>query len=494
MSDGIRMRADCPPGGLRFLVVGAGMSGILATIQLDEAGLGDFAIYEKADRLGGTWRENTYPGLTCDVPSHLYSYSFAPNPDWSHRFSPGPEILAYLEDVARRYGVASRVRFGKEVRRAAFRNGRWRLALADGSRDEGDFLIAATGVLHHPAYPDLDGLEGFGGACFHSARWDHAVPLAGRRVGVIGTGSTAIQIVPALIDRVAELSLFQRTAQWIMPVQNPAYSREQRAEFRRRPEAMRAIRAEVSRAFTEGFANVLGDAESPVLRAIHDACVANLESSVVDPELRERLRPSYRAACKRLVLSENFYQAIQRPHARLVTEGIERVEPTGVRTRDGRLHELDVLVLATGFRVDRFVRPMQVVGRDGALLDEVWKEGPFAYQAVSVPGFPNFFMLNGPNSPVGNFSLIDVAELQFGYILKLVERVRAGACRELCASEPAMARFDAERREAARRTIWATGCRSWYLDRSGLPTAWPWSFDRFREAMSAPRLADYEMR
>jgi cation diffusion facilitator CzcD-associated flavoprotein CzcO len=193
-------------------------------------------------------------------------------------------------------------------------------------------------------------------------------------------------------------------------------------------------------------------------------------------------------------MSEDFYDAIQRPNARLVTEGIERVEPQGVRTRDGGLHPLDVLVLATGFRVDRFVRPMTVTGRDGAALDAVWKEGPFAYMAISVPDFPNFFMLNGPNAPVGNFSLIDVAELQLDYVLQLLEPVRAGAGDEVCVAAEAMARFDAERREAAQRTIWASGCRSWYLDARGLPTAWPWTFDRFREEMSAPRLDDYELR
>jgi len=479
---------------LRFLIIGAGMSGILSAIKLQEAGFGDYVLYEKADRLGGTWRENTYPGIACDVPSHFYSYSFALNPEWSHRFAPGSEIQAYFEDVARRYGVASRIRFGKQVTRCAFEDGRWKIELADGSTDAGDFVIAATGVLHHPAYPDIEGLGCFEGASFHSARWDHEVSLAGKRVGVIGTGSSAIQIVSALVDEVGELALFQRTPQWIAPAENPAFSDDEKAGFRKRPEAMQEIRAGVARAFTQGFANVLVDAESPVLKLIHDSCVMNLENSVKDPVLREKLRPSYRAACKRLVMSEDFYDAIQRPNAKLVTEAIERVEKSGVRTRDGRLHELDVLVLATGFRVDRFVRPMQVIGRNATVLDQVWQDGPCAHLAISVPGFPNFFLLNGPNSPVGNFSLIDVAELQFAYILQLVEQVRSGACDEVCASPGAMARFDAERKQAAKTTIWNSGCKSWYLDRNGLPTAWPWTFDRFRHEMSEPQLDDYELR
>ncbi len=478
----------------RFLIIGAGMSGLLSAIKLREAGFENFVIYEKADRLGGTWRENTYPGIACDVPSHFYSYSFALNPEWSHRFAPGAEIQAYFEAVAQRFGVASRIRYGKEVARCVFEGGRWQIELADGSTDAGDFAIAATGVLHHPAYPAIEGLDGFEGTSFHSARWNHDVPLAGKRVGVVGTGSSAIQIVSALVDQVRELTLFQRTPQWITPVANAAYSEEEKAEFRARPAAMLGIREEISRAFTQGFANVLVDAESPVLKVIHDTCEKNLENSVKDPALREKLRPSYRAACKRLILSADFYEAIQRPNAKLVTEAIERVEKSGIRTRDGRLHELDVLVLATGFRVDRFVRPMQVIGRRGLPLDDVWKAGPFAYMAISVPDFPNFFMLNGPTSPVGNFSLIEVAELQFAYILRLVEQVRVGACNEICAAQSAMERFDTERKQAAKTTIWNSGCKSWYLDANGLPTAWPWTFDRFRQEMSAPRLGDFEIR
>ena len=472
---------------LRFAIIGAGMAGILSAIKLREAGFDDFTIYEKADRVGGTWRENTYPGLACDVPSHLYSYSFEPNPEWSHRFSPGPEIQAYFESVAKRHGLESRIQCGEEVTRCAFERGRWQLETKSGRRDEADVVIAATGVLHHPNLPDIPGLDRFAGALFHSARWDHGVSLDGRRVGIIGTGSTAVQIVSALIDRVAKLSLFQRTAQWIMPQENPAFSEAEKAGFRSQPETMRRLHQDLSQLFA-GFSNAVVDASSPQMKLIEDACRANLEHGVRDPLLRERLRPSYRAACKRLVISPDFYEAIQKPAAELVTEGIERVEPEGVRTRDGRLHELDVLVLATGFRVDRFVRPMRVRGVGGCELDERWAKRPDAYLSISVPGFPNFFMLNGPNGPVGNFSLIEVAELQMAYILQLARLLRSGRCRELSPKEEATARLEAEREEAAKRTIWITGCRSWYLDDRGIPAVWPWSFDRFREEMARPKL------
>ena len=353
---------------LRIAVIGAGMSGILSGIKLLEAGLDDFSIYEKADRLGGTWRENTYPGIACDVPSHLYSYSFAPNPDWSHRFSPGHEIQAYFERVAREYGITERIRFGDEVVRCEFGDGRWLVETKSGHRDRVDVIIAATGVLHHPNLPEIPGLDSFEGALFHSARWDHAVAIDGRRIGVVGTGSSAVQIVGAIASRVEKLSLFQRTAQWIMPQDNPAYSEAEREEFRRRPELVSALHAEMAQLFA-GFATGLVDANSPQMQAIEDACRANLEQSVGDPVLREKLQPSYRAACKRLVMSADFYRAVQQPSVEVVTEGIERVEKSGVRTRDGRLHELDVLVLATGFRVDRFLRPIRVIGRDGLDLD-----------------------------------------------------------------------------------------------------------------------------
>ena len=387
--------------------------------------------------------------------------------------------------------VDTLIRYNREVTRCAFEGGRWRLELCDGSSDEADFVIAATGVLHHPAYPDIPGVTSFAGPCFHSARWDHGVAIAEKRVGVVGTGSSAIQIVGAIVDEVADLRLFQRTPQWVAPMENPAYRDEEKAVFRHTPAAMEEIRETVSRMLTDGFANVLSDAESPVLRGIHDMCVAHLERSVRDPVLRERLRPNYRAGCKRLIMSDRFYEAIQRPNATLVTEGIEHVEPAGVRTRDGVLHPLDVLVLATGFRVDRFVRPMRVIGDGGVALDDVWATGPFAYMTLAVPDFPNFYMLNGPNGPVGNFSLVEVAELQMDYVLQMIERVRSGSCRAMSPSREAMARFDAERRQAATTTIWNTGCKSWYLDDSGLPTAWPFTFDRFRAEMSRPQFEDW---
>ncbi len=486
--------SSIPKRPLRFVVIGAGLSGIMSAIKLAQAGHRDVTVYEKAERLGGTWRENTYPGVACDVPSHLYSYSFAPNPNWSRVFSPGREIQAYLERVARHHEVESCIRFSEEVTRCEFVGGRWRIETSRGRADDADVVIAASGVMHHPNLPDFPGLDSFAGAAFHSARWDHDVPVDARRVGIIGTGSTAVQLVAALVDRVAKLVVFQRTAQWIMPQDNVAYTPEQRAIFEERPEELRGLRAGLERRWVRNYSNAVVDLSSPQLKVIEDTCLANLESQVRDPVLREKLRPNYRAACKRLIVSPDFYQAIQKPNAELVTGAIEAVEPAGVRTRDEGLHELDVLVLATGFRTDRFVRPTEVIGRNGRRLAHVWRDRPTAYLSVAVPGFPNLFMLNGPSSPVGNFSLIEVAEIQMKYILQLVELLHREGCREISPREDAAANFEEARVAATKNTIWTTGCKSWYLDDRGVPASWPWTLDRFRADMATPDLDAFDRR
>lgn len=478
---------------LRFVIIGAGMSGILSVIRLREAGYTDITVYEKGSRPGGTWRENTYPGLACDVPAHLYTYSFELNPEWTHRFASGADIQRYFEDVAARYGVLDCVRFNEEIARCEFKDHRWHLTTKGGTQDVADVVIAASGVLHHPSYPDIPGLQSFAGAAFHTARWDHTVPLEGKRIGIIGTGSTAVQIVSALVYRVGKLALFQRTPQWILPIENTAYTEEERREYRAHPEQLRALRDELKTSFSRWFTNAVIDANSPQLLEIERMCRENLEQNVRDPVLREKLRPNYRAACKRLIMSPDFYQAIQHPHAELVTEGIECIEPAGVRTRDGRLHEFDVLVIATGFKADRFMRPAEVIGRNGVRLNDVWAQRPSAYLSITIPEFPNLFMLNGPNGPVGNFSLIEIAELQFDYVLQLVNLLRDGPAREISPRRSAMEAFEEERVAAAKHTVWTTGCRSWYLDDRGVPASWPFTFERFCAEMARPKLEAFEL-
>lgn len=476
----------------RIVIIGAGMAGILTAIKLDEAGYRNYVIYEKSDRVGGTWRENTYPGIACDVPAHLYTYSFEPNPDWSRTFAPGPEIHAYFERIAEKYKVIEKIRFNEAIPYCKFEDSRWHLRSSTGREDTADFLIAATGVLHHPHTADIPGLETFEGACFHSAEWDHSVPLKGQRVGVIGTGSTAIQITTAITDIVDRFDLFQRTAQWIMPIDDREYTPEEKQGFRTDFSKLQAVRDQVNDDF-EIFSNAVIDADSAEMQEVEAACLANLEDNVSDAELREKLRPDYRAGCKRLIFSANFYDAIQRPNANLVTDGIKCVEPGGVRLDNGELRELDVLVVATGFRADSFIRPTTVLGRGGVNLDDVWSDHPVAYLSISIPEFPNFFMLNGPNGPVGNFSLIQIAEYQVGYIMQLIEKFRSGSCREISATMAATQNFEQARSEAAKKSIWATGCNSWYLDKNGVPASWPWSRARFFDAMQKPELESFEL-
>jgi len=477
--------------GLRVAVIGAGMSGLLCGIKLREAGYRDIVIFEKAESLGGTWRDNTYPGLSCDVPSHHYAYSFELNPDWTHLFSPGHEILDYFERVADKYGLRELIRYRSEITRARHVQGRWELSLKDGAIETFDVVISATGVLHHPVYPDIAGRERFAGASFHSARWDHGVALDGKRVGIIGTGSTAVQIVSALVPRVAQLSLFQRTAQWILPLPNPPYTHEEREAFRNSPQQMRETYEFWARRFQNTFARaVIGDHEQ--MERIEEMCRANLEN-VKDPVLRQKLTPDYQVACKRLIMSDTFYSAIQQPNARLVTAGISAIEAEGVRTVDGELHALDVLVYATGFDGHAFMRPMEVLGEDGRSLNDAWQEGARAYRSVAMPGFPNFFMLVGPNSPIGNFSLILIAEMQLAYIQKLMERLRAGECTTVAPTVEATERFNAALKDAMKKTVWVSGCRSWYIDRHGNPAMWPWSFERFEREMRQPDYADFKL-
>lgn len=477
---------------MRVAVIGAGMAGILAAIELRRRGV-ECVVFEKADRVGGTWRENTYPGLSCDVPAHSYTYTFARNPDWSRWYADGAEIQRYFERVADEHGVLALVRFGDEVTGLEFVDGGWNLRTASGHADRFEAVIAATGVLHHPNVARLDGIDTFAGSSFHSARWDHDVPLDGRRVGVIGTGSTAVQITSALVPRVERFHLFQRTAQWVYPSPNPAYSDDERAAFRADPEAYERFVQKLRISMIERVVSAVTEVDSPQHAEVERLCREHL-ATVRDPDLRRRLTPTYRAMCKRLVVSGDFYEAIQQPHAHLVTDPITRVEPAGVRTADGTLHELDVLVLATGFRADRFIRPTTVVGRDGVDLDDVWATSPVAYLSVTVPEFPNFFMLNGPNGPVGNFSLIEVAERQLAYAMQLIDGLVRGDYREVSPTHEAMLRFEQERCAAAEHTVWVTGCDSWYLDARGVPASWTFTHARFVEEMSAPKFADFVIR
>jgi cation diffusion facilitator CzcD-associated flavoprotein CzcO len=478
---------------MQIAIIGAGMSGILCAIRLREEGYDDIVIYEKGDSVGGTWRENRYRGLSCDIPSHVYSYSFAPNPDWSFKYSPGLEIHEYFKRVANDYDVTSHVRFNCEIIRAQFDGKSWHLWSETEELPSVHVVLAATGILHHPRMPDIDGIEQFQGPAFHTARWPDALDLRGQRVGIIGTGSTAIQIVSDIVGEVSSLRLFQRTAQWIWPEANTPYSDDDKARFRDDPGILPHMRKRMSQQIDAHFSDALVDADGPAMRQLEAECLRNLDEHIRDPALKRKLTPDYRAGCKRLIMSDTFYPAIQQSHADVVTEGVARIEAAGVRADDGVLHELDVLVLATGFNAHQFMRPMHVEGPDGTTLEQLWSDYVYAYRSIALPQLPNFFMLMGPQSPVGNFSLIDVAEIQFDYIAQLLAPIRDGRCKAVAPAVAATREFTDDVAAAMHNTIWVTGCSSWYLDERGVPITWPWTVHDFDESMRTVEWADYQL-
>jgi cation diffusion facilitator CzcD-associated flavoprotein CzcO len=473
-------------------IIGAGMSGLCMAIKLQDAGFDTYTVFEKADEVGGTWRDNTYPGLSCDVPSRFYSYSFRPNPAWSRFMSPGPEIQSYFRQVATERGIRPHIRFATDVTSARYRNRQWWVATADGE-EAFDVLVTATGVLRVPRYPEIPGLDGFAGPVFHSSRWEHSVSLPDKRIGLIGTGSTGVQISAELGGKVEGLKIFQRTPQWVLPTPNIRYSRLTKAALRRWPALNN-----VGYTFWKGYIeNGLGRAAVEPCwqrRLVAALCRWNLRFSVRDPELRRRLTPDYQAMCKRQVMAGHYYGAIQKPGVDLVSEAIDHVEPKGVVTTDGTLHELDLLVLATGFDARAYVRPMDIVGENGLTLNEVWEDGPHAYRSIAVPGFPNLFMLMGPHSPVGNQSLVIIAEDQADYAMWWINQIRDGHVVAAAPTEAATKDYNESMKAAMPHTVWVTGCNSWYLGKDGLPELFPWIPRRHRELLSAPEPSDFDVR
>lgn len=476
----------------RIAIIGAGMSGLCMAGKLLDDGIDTFTVYEKADDVGGTWRDNTYPGLICDVPSRYYTYSFHPNAEWSRLNPPGAEIQTYLRRVADERGLRRYIRFGVDVTSAVWAAGRWRVTTAEGT-ESFDVLITATGVLRVPRYPDIAGLDDFAGHVFHSSRWDHSVSLPDKRIGVIGTGSTGVQITGALGGDVRGLTVFQRTAQWVCPWPNPRYSRAARSLMRRWPALMTPGYRFWGWFVRFGFGR--GPVQPGVQRTLFTAaCRWNLRLSVRDPELRRKLTPKDLPMCKRMIFAGHYFQSVQKPGVEVVTDEIDRVEQAGVRTVDGRLHELDVLVLATGFDARAYTSPMVIEGRNGLRLDKAWTDGAVAYRSVAVPGFPNMFMLMGPHSPIGNQSLVPIAESQADYALWWIHRIGAGEVAETEPTEAATKEYNEDMKAAMPQTIWMSGCSSWYLGRDGLPELFPWPPEKHAELLAVPDPGDFEVR
>ena len=465
-------------------VIGAGFGGIGAVVQLKKAGIEDVVVFERSDDVGGVWRANTYPGAACDVPSHLYSFSFAPKPDWSRRFAPQSEIHGYLRDVARDFGVLPHVRFGAEVLAAEFDEsaGRWRLHLRGGAVHEADILITACGQLSRPSRPDVPGLDRFRGTVFHSAEWDHDHDLSGERVAVLGTGASAVQFVPRIAPVTSRLTVFQRSAPWVLPKPDRAYPRLVQRAFARVPGLLRLSRLAN---YVNNELRSLGFNTDPRLMAPHEARFAkHLRRSVPDPVLRAKLTPTDPMGCKRILLSDDWYPALRLPHVEVVTDVIAEVRERSIVTADGTERELDTIVLGTGFATTEFLVPMRVTGRDGRDLHAQWAGRARAHLGTVVPGFPNLFLLYGPNTNLGHNSIVYMIESQLRYVVSAVQHLRRTGARWLDVRPEVADAFDAWVQERTQHTVFAGGCQSWYLTADGRNTQnWPASTLTFRRRL-----------
>ena len=480
---------------VRVAIVGSGFAGLGMAIRLREAGIEDFVVLEKADDVGGTWRDNSYPGCACDVPSHLYSFSFAPNPEWTSTFSPQPEIWDYLRGCAERYGVMAHIRFGHELLDAAWDEDaqRWRLETSRGELTA-QALVLGTGPLSAPSIPDLPGLERFEGTTFHSATWDHDHDLDGERVAVIGTGASAIQFVPQIQPRVGRLHLFQRTAPWIMPrpdrpLKGVGAAPVPRAAGRPSCSCARAStgRARASSSASATRASCAGG-QRLALRHLH--------RQVRDPELRRKLTPTYRMGCKRVLISNDYLPALARENVEVVTDAIREVRPRSIVTADGTEREVDTIIFGTGFHVTDMPAAERVRGRDGRSLAEVWDGSPQAHLGTMVAGCPNLFFLVGPNTGLGHNSIVFMIESQCNYVLDALRLMQAGGAAELEVRPEAQAAYNARIQEQMRGTVWTSGgCASWYLDAQGRNTTlWPTFTWPFRERTRRLDPAHYELR
>ena len=477
---------------LRVLIIGAGFGGIGLAIQLQKAGQDDFLILEKAAEVGGTWRDNHYPGAACDVPSHLYSYSFEPKADWSRKYAPQAEIHGYIRHCVDKYGLAPRIRCNTEVSHAEFdeAQGLWQVHTRCGKTLHARSLVTACGQLSRPAYPRIDGLEQFAGPAFHSAHWRHDVELKGKRIAVIGTGASAIQFVPQIQPLASQLSLFQRSAAYVIPKPDRPYRAWELALFRRLPFLQRLDRW---RLYLQHEARAVAFTRVPaLLQLFRGSFQRHLRRGVSDPAKRAQLQPDYPLGCKRILISNDYFPALNQANVDIVGTPITAIEANGVRTADGRLHEADVLIYGTGFAATDFLAPMQIRGLGGTELNAAWRSGAEAYKGISVSGFPNLFILYGPNTNLGHNSIIYMLESQFRYVLACLRVLDEQGLRYLDVKAPVQARYNQQLQAAEEHTIWAQGCTSWYLNAAGKNTVnWPGFTFTYRYLTRAPELSDY---
>ena len=472
------------PEHVRVAIVGSGFAGLGAAIRLLQEGRDDFVVLERADDLGGTWRDNDYPGCACDVASHMYSFSFAPNPRWSRAYSGQAEIYAYMQDCATRFGIRPHLRFGAELLEGAWDDDAkvWRLTTARGSLTA-DVLVSGTGPLSEPRIPDLPGRDTFEGVAFHSAQWRHDHDLTGRRVAVIGTGASAIQFVPEIAKAARHLTVFQRTPPWIMPRFDRVVSDKAKQAYADKPHLQRLARGVVygiSELSLRGF-----NGHGPLAKLLDKAARRHLEKAVPDPVLRAKLTPDYKIGCKRILKSDDYLPALSRPNVEVVTAAVTAMTPRGVVDATGVEHEVDTIVYGTGFHVTDQPIAARLKGRDGRLLSEVWGPSPSAYVGTTVAGFPNLFLLVGPNTGLGHNSIIYMIEAQVDYVLGALRHLDAHRLGAVDVRPEVQLAYNARLQQELADTVWNSGgCSSWYLDAAGRnSTLWPTYTFHFRRRL-----------
>src|SRR5215216_1119394 len=476
-----------------IVIVGSGFSGLGMAIRLKQAGMNDFVVLERAEEVGGTWQANTYPGCACDVPSHLYSFSFAPNPEWTQTYSPQPEIWDYLRRCADEFGVRPHIQPGCAVESATWLEAerRWELETSRGTY-RARILIAGMGPLTEPKIPDLPGLDDFEGETWHSARWNHDYDLAGKRVASIGTGASAIQYVPEIAKTVSKLHVFQRTAPWVMPHTNRPISDAERRLYRTAPSLQKLIRAGI---YAGREVLVLGFVKNPrLMRVVERLARRHMRAQVDDPRLLEQVTPDYTIGCKRILPSNRWYRALGKPNVELVTAGVREVRARSIVDGDGVERGVDAIVFGTGFHVTDIPAAHRVRGRDGKLLADIWHGSPRAYMGAAIAGFPNLFFLLGPNTGLGHSSMVHMIESQIAHVMAALRHMRERGAETIEVRPEAQERHNAEIDRRMQGTVWTTGCASWYLDDTGRnATLWPdWTW-RFRRLAAQLRTDDYAL-
>lgn len=463
-----RSRRAPPPARLTAVIIGAGMSGLLAGLRLKRAGIHSFVILEKSGDVGGTWFDNSYPGSGCDVPSHLYSYSFLPNSNWSRMFARQPEILDYFRKAAKENGLTPHIALNTEVASACFNEatGIWEVNAVDGRKWTARILIVGTGQLNIPSIPDIQGKDSFRGTQFHSARWNHQAELAGKRIGVFGNGASAVQFVPEIAPAARQLTIFQRSANWMIPRPDFEITPSMQRLFRVLPFLSKLMRLYIY-AMSEMRWRAFKHRDGWMARKLTEMATKQLEAQISDPALRAKLTPDYPIGCKRILISSDYYPTLTRDNVELVTDPVARITEDGVVLADGRNIPLDVIIWGTGFRTHGFLAPMTIEGIGGRRLHDVWGSAPEAHRGITVSGFPNMFMLYGPNTNLGHTSIVFMAERQMDYAMQLIETLLKRDLLYIDVTPSAQARYNVELQASLAETVWAAGCSSWYKDATG---------------------------